>query len=261
MMEQTRIYAALKGVRGRKPVDLAGLEEVMVRFSQLVVEQRWIKEIDINPLVASPDKIVALDARVVLHEPGVREEDLPKLAIRPYPARYVAPWTMNDGTPVLIRPIRPEDEPLMVKFHETISERSVYHRYLEALQFTERVAHERLTRICFIDYDREIALVAELDPPGGEKRIIGISRLKKAQGTTEGDVAALVSDEFQGRGLGTELTRRIIEVASDEGLSRVCGDLLPDNYFARIAEHLGFRLRRAAADGVAKAELDLRVVA
>jgi len=107
MMEQTKIYKALKGVRGRRPVDLAALELLMVRFSALVAEQRWIKEIDINPLLASPDGLIALDARVVVHGPEVRYEQIPKTAIRAYPSRYVAPWVLRDNTPVAIRPIRP----------------------------------------------------------------------------------------------------------------------------------------------------------
>ncbi len=115
MMEETKIYTALKGVRGRKAVDLAALEQMMVSFSQLVVEQRWIKEIDINPLLASPDRLIALDARVVVHDQSVKEEDLPKLPIRPYPTQYVSPWKMNDGKEIVIRPIRPEDEPAVVK--------------------------------------------------------------------------------------------------------------------------------------------------
>ena len=161
MMERTKIYQALKGVRGRKPVDLAGLEKLMVGFSQLVAEQRWIKEIDINPLFASGDDLVALDARVILHDPKTTEDQLPKLAIRPYPTQYIGAWKMKDGKKVTIRPIRPEDEPLMVKFHETLSERSVYLRYFSPLKLQQRVAHTRLVRICFNDYDREIALVAE----------------------------------------------------------------------------------------------------
>jgi acetyltransferase len=161
MMEQTRIFTALKGVRGRKPVNMAALENVLVRFSQLVLEQRWIAEIDINPLLASPERIVALDARIVLHGPAVTLEQLPKPAIRPYPLKYVSSWTMKDGSAVTIRPIRPEDEPLLVRFHETLSDRSVYLRYFCSLSLSRRVAHERLLRICFGDYDREIALVAE----------------------------------------------------------------------------------------------------
>ena len=175
MMEQTKIYQALKGVRGRKPVDLAALEQLMVRFSQLVAEQRWIKEIDINPLLASADDLVALDARVVLHDPKTTEEQLPKLAIRPYPTQYVSTWKMKDGKKVTIRPIRPEDEPLMVKFHETLSERSVYLRYFSPLKLQQRVAHERLTRICFNDYDREIALVAEYKDGDGKSQILGVA--------------------------------------------------------------------------------------
>ena len=171
MMEQTKIYTALKGVRGRKSVDLAALEQMMVRFSRLVVEQPWIKEIDINPMLASPERLIALDARVVVHDQSVRQEDLPKLPIRPYPTQYVAPWKMKNGKDIVIRPIRPEDEPLMVKFHETLSERTVYLRYLQALKLSQRVAHDRLVGICFNDYDQEIALVAEVgDVPNTRSR-------------------------------------------------------------------------------------------
>ncbi|HJZ98999.1 MAG TPA: acetate--CoA ligase family protein, partial [Candidatus Solibacter sp.] len=160
MMEQTKIYKALKGVRGRKPVDLAALETLMVRFSALVAEQRWIKEIDINPLLASPDGLVALDARIVVHGPEVTLDQIPKSAIRPYPTRYMSKWTAKDGAEVMIRPIRPEDEPAMVKFHQTLSERTVYLRYFHLMNLEQRTQHDRLTRICFIDYDREMALVA-----------------------------------------------------------------------------------------------------
>ncbi len=128
MMEQTKIFKALKGVRGRKPVDLAALEDLLVRFSQLVVEQPWIKEIDINPLLASPERLLALDARVVVHGLEMSEDKLPRTAIRPYPMQMVREWTMKDGSQVTIRPIRPEDEPAMIKFHQKLSERSVYLR-------------------------------------------------------------------------------------------------------------------------------------
>jgi acetyltransferase len=261
MMEQTTIYTALKGVRGRKPVDLAALEQLLVRFSQLVVEQRWIKEIDINPLLASSDGLIALDARVVLHGPEVTADQLPKLAIRPYPTKYVGEWTTKDGVQVAIRPIRPEDEPLVAKFHETLSERSVYQRYLHILNLSQRVAHERLTRICFIDYDREMALVAEAkDPQTGELRVLGVARLKKTHGANEAEFALVVSDEFQGRGLGTELMRRLLEVAKDEKLGRITGDILPDNVvMQRVAERFGFTLKRSVDDPVVKAELDMEV--
>jgi acetyltransferase len=259
MMEQTKIYKALKGVRGRKPVDLAGLEQLLVRFSQLVAEQRWIKEIDINPLLASPERLVALDARVVVYGQDVSEDNLPKLAIRPYPSKYVACWTAKDGTALSIRPIRAEDEPLMVKFHETLSDRSVYQRYLHMLKLSQRVAHERLTRMCFIDYDREMALVAMAkDAASGENRIIAVGRLKKTQAGKEGEFAIILSDQFQGHGLGSELLRRLIEIGRDEKLARIVGDILPDNLvMQRMCEKAGFALKRSADDPVVRAELGL----
>jgi acetyltransferase len=245
MMEQTRVFTALKGVRGRKPVNLAALENLLVRFSQLVLEQRWIAEIDINPLLASPERLLALDARIVLHRPGVTLDQLPKAAIRPYPRRYVSSWTMKDGTPVAIRPIRPEDEPLIAKFHETLSDRSVYLRYFCSLSLSRRVAHERLLRICFGDYDREMALVAEYTDPGtGERRILGVGRMNKLHSRNEAEVAALVTDKYQKLGLGHELLRRVVQIARDEKVGRVSAEMLPDNIAMQaVFRRLGFRIK------------------
>ena len=259
MMEQTKIYKALKGVRGRKPVDMAALELLMVRFSALVAEQRWIKEIDINPLLASPDGLIALDARVVVHGPEVSMDQVPKCAIRPYPTRYVAPWTAKDGTAFNIRPIRPEDEPAMVRFHETLSERSVYLRYFHLINLEQRTTHERLTRICFIDYTREMALVAErINPQTGQSEILGVGRMMKIFGTNEAEVAVLVSDQWQGRGLGKELLARLLIIGRDEKLSKLTADILPDNRdVMRLCEKLGFTLTHPADDDVVRAEFPL----
>jgi acetyltransferase len=254
MMEQTKIYKALQGVRGRKPVDLAALEMLLVRFSALVAEQRSIREIDINPLLASPDGLIALDARIVVHAAEVRQEEIPRMAIRPYPTRYVSQWTMKDGTPVTIRPIRPEDEPAMVRFHETLSERSVYLRYFHLMNLEQRTQHERLTRICFIDYDREMALVAETP----DREIIGVSRMTKIHGAPEAEVAVLINDRWQGRGLGKELLSRLQVVGADEKLTRLVADILPDNRgVMRICEKLGFTLRHSLEDEVVRAEFEL----
>ncbi len=245
MMEQTRIFTALKGVRGRRPVNMVALEQLLVSFSQLVLEQPWIAEIDINPLLASPERLLALDARIVLHGPGVKLEQLPKPAIRPYPLQYVSPWTMKNGSQVTIRPIRPEDEPLMVKFHETLSDRTVYLRYFCSLSLSRRVEHERLLRICFGDYDREMALVAEsTDPATGEHRIIAVGRMNKLHVGNEAEVAVLVSDQYQKLGLGNELLRRVIQIARDEKLSRVSAEMLTDNVAMQvITKRLGFHVR------------------
>jgi acetyltransferase len=137
---------------------------------------------------------------------------------------------MKDGSPITIRPIRPEDEPLMVKFHETLSDRSVYLRYFYSLSLSRRVAHDRLLRICFGDYDREMALVAELTDSGsGERRIIAVGRMNKLHNKNEAEVAILVSDQYQNQGLGDELLRRVVEIARHEKLSRLSAEMLPDN--------------------------------
>jgi acetyltransferase len=246
LMEQTRIYSALKGVRGRGAVDLDELAQVLVRFSQLVAEQPWISEVDINPLLVAPGQIIALDARIVFHPPGTREDQLPKLAIRPYPARYVLPWKLKDGSAVSIRPIRPEDEPLMVKFHQTISERSVYLRYFGPLKLDQRIAHERLSRLCFIDYDREMALIVERrDPKSGHPEILGVGRLSKLHGINNAEFALVVSDSWQGHGLGTQLLRMLVQVGRDEKLERITATILPDNReMQHVSRKVGFDLHR-----------------
>lgn len=259
MMEQTKIFTALKGVRGRPPCDIAALEQLMVKFSRLVAEQHWIKEIDINPLLINSEKMIALDARVVVQPKDMTEDKLPKLAIRPYPTQYVTPWAMKNGTKVTIRPIRPEDEPVMVKFHEKLSERSVRFRYFSPLKLGQRVAHERLVRVCFNDYDRELALVAERrDPRTGESDILGIGRLSKLPGQNESEFALLVSDEHQNQGLGTQLLARIVDIARTEKLAGVSALIMAENLeMQRVCEKLGFKLTRDLEDNSVHAEIRL----
>jgi acetyltransferase len=258
MMERTKIYQALKGVRGRKAVDLAALEKLMVGFSQLVAEQRWIKEIDINPLFASSDELVALDARVILHEPKTTEEQLPKLAIRPYPTHYVGAWKLKQGATVTIRPIRPEDEPAMICFHGELSERSVYLRYFSPLKLQQRVAHSRLVRICFNDYDREIALVAEKHCADGKSQIIGVARLSKHHGSSAAEFAVVVTDQWQNQGLGTELTRRLIQIARNEKLTRLMAVTLQENKdMQHMCKKLGFQTQNTLGESECIIEMDL----
>ena len=259
MMEQTKIYEALKGVRGRQPVDLEGLEDLLVRFSQLVVEQPRIKEIDINPLLAKQGRgdLLALDARIVLHSYNKKEDELPRPAIRPYPHQYVDTWTTRAGHEVTIRPIRPEDEPKLVHFHKRLSERSVYLRYVSFMKYDQRVAHERLARICHIDYDREMALVVEHeDPETGEEIIVAGGRLIKEHGTNASEFAMLVRDDYQQEGIGTELLRRLVDIGRKEGLKRITADILVQNTaMQHVCEKLGFEIIQSEdpADEMVKA--------
>ena len=259
VIEQTRIFAALKGVRGRGPADLAALDQLLVRFSQLVAEQRWIKEIDINPLVASASGLIALDARMVLHSAEAREDELPRPGIRPYPSQYVARCRLRDNTIAILRPIRPEDEPLMIEFHKTLTEQSVRFRYFSLLKLETRIAHERLTRICFNDYDREIALVIDYkNPQTARHEILGVGRLSKLHGLDEAEWAIMISDQWQGHGLGTKLLRLLVEIGRKEKLSRIFAHILPDNsVMQHVSKKVGFKLHFDSKEDEWKAELAL----
>jgi acetyltransferase len=235
------------------------LDQLLVRFSELVVEQPAIAELDINPLLASSERLIALDARIILHPGDVADEDLPKPAIRPYPRKYVHPWRSDSGLDFVIRPIRPEDESLVVDFHGRLSDESVYQRYFTKLGYEQRVAHERLVRVCFTDYDREIALVAErLDPDVDKLCIAGIGRLIRLPNSSAAEFSLIVSDDYQGHGLGREVMRRLIEVGREEGLDRIVAEILGANSgMVRICKELGFSITASQDGDTVQAELKI----
>lgn len=259
IVEQTRVYTALKSAEGRPPGELASLEAILVRFSLLVAQQRRIKEMNVDPLLVTPSQILALDARVVLHDSGMQEQDLPRLAIRPYPEQYITSWRLRNGTNILIRPIRPEDEPVMVKFHSTLSEQSVHFRYFSLLTVEERTAHGRLAQICFNDYEREIAIVAirpSLESNEGE--IIAVARLIKVHGANQAEFALVVCDECQGEGLGTHLLKLLLEIGRQEGIDIIFAHILPENYgMQRICKNLDFKVNYDRFAETMKAEIKL----
>jgi acetyltransferase len=265
LMEQTKILKALRGVRGRKPVDLPALETLLVRFSELVVEQPRLREVDINPVLASAEQLLALDARMVLFPAEVQDAQLPRPAIRPYPSQYISHWQMpgansekDAGVPkdvsevgrvaavkssnakgasaasatteVTIRPIRPEDEPLMVAFHHTLSDASVYLRYFQVQKLDSRIAHENLIRRCCVDYDREIALVVDrINPQSREHEILAVGRLTRPLGRQEAELGVLVTDRHQNAGLGRELVARLIDIARTEKIQTIVAHILTQN--------------------------------
>jgi len=258
MMEQTRIYKALKGVRGRKAVDLAALEHLLVSFSDLVVDQPWIKEIDINPLLVGADGIVALDARMIVYGPEVSQDELPRPAIRPYPAQYTSTARMKNGKEVFIRPIRAEDEPSVVAFHKSLSELSVYFRYFSPMNLRQRIDHDRLARICFIDYDRQVALVVEDKDSSGSSEIIAIGRLIKSYDRQTAEFAIVVADEYHRQGLGTILLSQLVQIGRDEKVSRITGEILLQNHgMQKICERLGFSLHYSLTENLVQAVINL----
>jgi acetyltransferase len=169
---------------------------------------------------------------------------------------------MRDGTEVIVRPIRPEDELMMVKFHETLSDRSVYLRYFTSLSLSRRTAHARLIRICTVDYERDMVLVAEhRNPQTGQHQIVAVARMNQLQSDhphKEAEVAALVSDRYQHQGLGTELLRRLIQVGRDKRISRLVAEMLWDNLAIQaVLKSLGFQLREPSDSASMQAALDL----
>jgi acetyltransferase len=251
LIERTRIAKALKGVRGQKPANVQALETVLVRFSQLVADVREIQEIDINPLLATPERVVALDARVLLCQP---EEQRPRLAIRPYPNQYTTPWKLGDGTEVVIRAIRPEDEPMLVELHESNSEQTIRMRFHSMVKTLSR---DSLIRLCHLDYEREMALVAVHHDANGP-HIIGVSRyyLDPESGTAE--FAILVGDPWQGRGLGWHLMQRLLDVARENGVRQLLGVVLRENRsMLQMTEELGFRVEPTDDSAVVEVVKDL----
>jgi acetyltransferase len=243
LIERTKISSVLYKPRSGKPVDLDKLGGLLVRFAQLVLEQRWIKEIDINPLLANGENLLALDARMVLHGREVKEAGLPQPAIRPYPAQYAGNWQARDGEAILFRPIRPEDEPLIREFHSTLSVETVQRRYLHALSLAARITHERLLRTCFVDYDREFVLVAVRSADSADQQIVGVGRLTRDRNKEDlGEVALVVADQSQGQGIGTELMRRLVEISEKEGMHSISAAMLTSNTpMLDLARRFGFQ--------------------
>lgn len=184
---------------------------------------------------------------------------IPPGAERSYPRRYVSAWTRKDGTVVTIRPIRPADAPLMRQFHAALSERSVYQRYFTSLQLRQRIAHERLQRICCVDYGREIVLVVEQKKTATTApAILAVGRLVKKRGVNEAEFAIIVADAYQGQGIGSELLRRFAQIARDEKISCVTADILPENLrMLQVCKKCGFQFHYERDAGVMRARIQL----
>ncbi len=250
LMERTRIYPALKGVRGQRPVNLEALETLLVRFSQFLVDFPDVAEVDVNPLLATPERVVALDARVLL---APADAPRPRLAIHPYPNQYTAPFSLRDGTPAVVRALGPEDEPLIVAMHGRLSQHTLRMRFFSLVKTLSR---DSLIRLCHLDYDREMALAA-VTADGGT--MLGVSRYYLRAETGEAEFALVVSDARQRQGLGRHLLERLIAVARERGVRKLTGLILAENApMLRLAHSLGFREPEPAEDGVARVELALQ---
>jgi len=256
MMEETKVYQLLKGYRNTPPVDLKRLDEVMLLFSQFLIDYPQIKEIDINPLLINDKEACILDARIVIDKEKVCRKFEPHehMVISPYPKKYEMLWALKNGQKVLLRPIKPEDEPMWLEMFQTFSEESIRYRFFQILKDTP---HEVRVRYCNIDYDREIAIVPELEE-NGQRKILGVTRLSIEPDGKSGEMAFIVTDYWQGLGLGTKMVDYVLDIAKEKGIETVYAIMLQDNYRAlALTKKMGFTLEYLS-DGTVKGVLNLK---
>jgi acetyltransferase len=246
-MERTHIYSLLsQGFRAKPPANLRVLEEILIKVSNIITDFPEIKELDINPLAVSGGSAVALDARVVLDlkAPTQGVEDYSHLIISPYPTKYIQPWKCYDGRDVILRPIRPEDEPLERELITGLSPESSRFRFFHIIR---DISHDMLSRFCNIDYAREMAIIAEFTA-GGTRRNVGVGRLIMDSGDS-GEFAVVVADDFQNNGLGLKLCDILIGIGAEKGLKSIFGIVLNDNKkMIGLSRKLGFTMERISED-------------
>jgi acetyltransferase len=252
LVEQTNIYKCLEA--DKRSLNVKLLEEILVKFSQFVIDFPEIKEIDINPLIIDETSAVAVDARIVIDPERVLREVQPRehLVIAPYPKKYVSHWKLRNETPVVLRPVKPEDESFLGELYKSLSEETMRFRFF---QIIKDVSHTTLTRYCNIDYDREIAIVAETQQD--QRKIIGAVRLISEPGRKDGEFAIVVGDKWQGFGLGSKLMDYIIDIGKDMGLETIYGYVISNNSkMIQICNRKGF-IMEAADEDTLKATLKL----
>jgi acetyltransferase len=256
IMEETKVYQLLKGYRNVPPANTKLLEEIMVLFSQMLVDFPQLKEVDINPLFINEKEAFVIDARIAIDTKRVfaKLEPHQHLVISPYPKKYETLWQLRDRRTVLLRPIKPEDEPLWLEMFQNFSEESIRFRFFQIIKDTP---HEVRVRYCNIDYDREIAIVAELNE-NGRRKILGVVRVSLAPDRKSGEIAFIIADPWQGLGLGTKMVDHVIEICKDMDVETIYGIMLPDNQRAiNLIKKMGFTITYLE-DGTVKGILNLK---
>ncbi len=256
MIESLKIYPLMDGYRGRPKGNIDKLIEVLIRLSYFAADFPDVIELDINPLLVTPDNAIALDARIVIDKTAISIDDKPysHLALRPYPEEYANETTLPDGTPITLRPIKPEDEPMWFELLGSCSRESIYMRFR---YFFDWRTHEVASRYCFNDYDREIAIVAEIDEDG-KRKLLGVGRLAADPDHDSVEYAVLVADKWQNRKLGSLLTDYCIEVAKRWGLKKIVAQTTSDNpRMIAVFERRGFEIEFHGNSDIVDVEKDL----
>jgi acetyltransferase len=240
LIEGTKTFALLKGYRNLQPADLKLLEEMLVCLSQLVTDFPEISELDLNPVVVAAGKPLAVDARVKVKSSFISTPH--HLVISPYPQQYEKKGVSTDGLTLSIRPIKPEDAPLLEDLFDTLSPTSIYHRFFSPMK---SLPHHMLVRFTQIDYDREIALVA-LNNDENQEKMLGVARIIGKPDGDEGEFAVIVGDPWQGKGVGAELLKRCLRIVKERGMQSVWGTALIENkQMLRLARKIGLKISQS----------------
>lgn len=258
MIESLKVYPMMTGYRGRPKGNIEKLIEVLIRLSYFAADFPEVLELDINPMLVTPDTAIALDARIAIDGEFIGRQDKPyaHLALHPYPEEYVKETSLPDGTPITLRPIKPEDEPMWFKLLESCSRESIYMRFR---YFFDWRTHEVASRYCFNDYDREIAIVAETEEEG-ERKLLGVGRLVADPDHDSVEYAVLVADKWQNKKLGSLLTNYCIEVARNWGLKKMVAQTTSDNpRMIAVFERRGFDVKYYNNSEIVDVEKDLSV--
>jgi acetyltransferase len=253
LVESTKVYSLLKGYRNRSPADMELLEEMILRLSQLVVDFPEISELDMNPVIVSDGKPVVVDARVLL-EPTDSPSPL-HLVISPYPEQYESREVTASGLEVFIRPIKPEDAPLLVDLFDSLSPTTIYYRFFGPLK---ALPHSMLVRFTQVDYDREIDLIALEERAKGKERMLATARVISDPDGKRAEFAILVGDPWQGKGVGARLLEKCLAIAKERGIETVWGVVLRENKgMLALGRKLGFEASRTAEPGELELSMDL----
>ena len=244
-IEQTRIARLLGEFRDMPAIDMEALVQVLRRVSEMICELPHIRAMDINPLVAHAQGVVALDARIEVEQPRLSLDRYSHMAIHPYPKHLVSRWQLADGTDITIRPIRPEDAEIEQSFVKALSSQSKYFRFMRSLN---ELTQEMLVRFTQIDYHRELALIAVVEQDGGETEL-GVARYIINPDGRSCEFALVVADAWQGKGIGSRLMQALMEAARQRGLGEINGEILSTNHnMLHLMTSLGFGLHVSSED-------------
>jgi acetyltransferase len=246
MIGRTRAAKLLRGFRHMPPVDAAALERVLLRLSEMVCELPQIVELDINPLIADEQGLTAVDARIGVDFAPAEADPYAHMAIHPYPAGLTQSWHLADGTPVTVRPIRPEDAAIEQAFVRALSERTRYFRFMQAVH---ELTPEMLVRFTQIDYDREMAFIAVVEDEPGKERQVAVVRYTTNPDQRSCEFALVVADQWQGLGIGTHMMQSLMQVAHARGMRLMEGEVLTDNSnMLSLMRRLAFNIRARPGD-------------